>query len=482
MVGLTSRIGDLADGLLGGLESVAERTGRWLEPTLRLGVTGLSGAGKTVFITALVASLLRRGRMGRFGPEADGRILAAMLSPQPDPAIPRFAYESHVAALTGRPAAWPESTRSVSQLRLSFRYRPTGFLTGLAGAATLHLDIVDYPGEWLADIPLLDTDYESWARAALALAESPLRRAEAADWRRALAAADPAAEHAEPAAEALAAAWAGYLARCRASGLAALSPGRFLMPGELAGSPALTFAPLPKPARAPRASLYAEMARRFEAYKRHVARPFFETHFAALDRQVVMLDLLRALAAGPRALGDLAGGMEAMLAAFRHGTNSWLDRILGTRRIDRLLFVASKADHLHHEQHGALTRLAETMLSEAADRAAFRGAETRAMAIAAIRATAEQEVTRRGETLRLVRGRRLDTGREAALYPGALPEDPRPLLAAARDPAGTEVDWPDAEFASVPFAPPDWGADPGDGPPHIRLDRALDFLLADKLE
>jgi len=475
------RIGSLADGLLDSLETVANQAGSWFEPTVRLGVTGLSGAGKTVFITALVASLLRRGRMLEFEPETEGRVLAAMLSPQPDPSVPRFAYEAHLAALTARTPRWPSSTRTVSQLRLSFRFRPTGYLGGLTGSGRLHLDIVDYPGEWLADLSLIDTDYDSWAAEALRTAEAPGRRAQAEPWLSALAAADPAAPHDEPTAEALAKAYTGYLSACRKSGLAALSPGRFLLPGELEGSPALTFAPLPRPMNTARTTLYGEMRRRYDAYRWVVVKPFFQDHFAALDRQVVLVDVLGALAAGPRALGDLTDGMEATLAAFRHGASSWLDRILGARRIDRLLFVASKADHLHHQQHAALTHLVQAILAEAADRAAFRGAEIRAMAIAAVRATVEQEISRNGETLALVRGRRLDTGREVAVHPGTLPDDPRALIAAARNPENAE-NWPDAEFARIPFAPPDWGPRLGDGPPHIRLDRALSFLIADKLD
>src|SRR6058998_1496623 len=48
-----------------------------------------------------------------------------------------------------------------------------------------------------------------------------------------------------------------------------LPPGRFLMPGNLAGSPALTFAPLEVAAdgSAPDGSLWAMMRRRYEAYK-----------------------------------------------------------------------------------------------------------------------------------------------------------------------------------------------------------------------
>ena len=52
-------------------------------PTVRLGITGLSRAGKTVFITALVHGLMRGGRFPVFEPLASGRIAGARLAPQP---------------------------------------------------------------------------------------------------------------------------------------------------------------------------------------------------------------------------------------------------------------------------------------------------------------------------------------------------------------------------------------------------------------
>jgi len=481
---ITLGIGDWADGLIDSIERTGRDASAWFEPTLRIGVTGLSGAGKTVFITALVASLLARGRMRLLSAEAEGRVLAAMLRPQPDRQVPRFAYEAHLADLTGATPAWPQSTRQISQLRLSLRYMPGGFFASMAGASTLHLDIVDYPGEWLVDLALIEQTYETWARGALALAESPARRDAAKGWHAALAGADASAPHDEPVAEALANAWAGYLANCRGAGLSALAPGRFLMPGDLAGSPALTFAPLAKPETVERTSLYAEMGARYEAYKQVVVKPFFRDHFARLDRQVVLVDALDALARGPRALGDLTATMAETLACFRHGQSSWLDRLLGGHRIDRILFAASKADHLHHDQHPRLTALVEAMLAEAANRAAFAGAQVRAVALAAIRATVEQEISREGARIALVRGHRLPDRKEVAIFPGALPTDAAATLATAATalPGQAPADWPDAAYAAIRFAPPRWGGENGDGPPHIRLDAALEFLIGDKLE
>ena len=55
----------------------------FFNPTVRLGVTGLSRAGKTVFITALVHGLIRGGRFPVFEALSGGRIARAYLAPQP---------------------------------------------------------------------------------------------------------------------------------------------------------------------------------------------------------------------------------------------------------------------------------------------------------------------------------------------------------------------------------------------------------------
>ena len=153
----------LAEGLTRGIEEMGARvSGAFFEPVVRLGVTGLARAGKTVFITSLVANLMDRARMGGLRAAGEGRILAAYLQPQPDVTLPRFDYETHLAALTGPDPHWPESTRAVSELRLSLRVRPGGFLSGMTGPRVVHLDIVDYPGEWLLDLALLDKSYDQW--------------------------------------------------------------------------------------------------------------------------------------------------------------------------------------------------------------------------------------------------------------------------------------------------------------------------------
>ncbi|HHW32575.1 MAG TPA: YcjX family protein [Paracoccus solventivorans] len=441
------------------------------DPVIRLGVTGLSRAGKTVFITSLVANLLDRGRMPGLRAAADGSIAAAWLQPQPDDTVPRFDFERHLAALTGPDPHWPEGTRHVSELRLSLRLQPRGVLSGLKRTRNLHLDIVDYPGEWLLDLRLMDRSFAQWSAEVL---ERMQGRPGADAFLAEIAHIDPAARFEEPAAQQLTRAYVAHLAAARDAGFSDTTPGRFLLPGEMEGSPALTFAPLPE---LPDSPLWREFRRRFEAYKSRVVRPFFRDHFARIDRQVVLVDVLGAVHAGPRAVEDMRRAMADILSAFRPGRAGWLAQLLGTRRVERILFAATKADHLHHTQHPRLAAILTAMLREARDRADFQGARTEALAIAALRSTTEEILHQDGQDFPAVRGTLMD-GRQAALYPGELPDNPAELLRPAAEGASH---WLDADYEVMNFAPAPDTLRPGAGPPHIRMDRAAEFLIGDRL-
>jgi predicted YcjX-like family ATPase len=459
------------------LGNLADAATGVLTPTLRLGVTGLSRAGKTIFITALVHNLLTSGRLPGFAPLAEGRFIGARLAESPEAGIARFAYEQHLAALSGSEPHWPESTRRISQLRLELKFQSQSWWSGWAGPSVLNLDIVDYPGEWLLDLPLLSLSFAEWSAQALARAGGATG-AEAKAYLDLVQAIDATQPTREADAERLAAAFTDYLRASRADehALSALPPGRFLMPGDLEGSPALTFAPLPATAAA-RGSLYATLEHRFEAYKDVVVRPFFRDHFARLDRQVVLVDTLLALNAGPVAVADLETALTDILACFRQGDSNPFLRLI-SRRIDRILFAATKADHVHHTSHDRLEAILNRLVARASRRARFAGARTASVALAAIRATREGRAKdldviigtpQAGEALD---GAVYDGKTEIALFPGDLPADPQKAL---------EVGGVDLNF--LRFLPPrlDRNAEGAPMLPHIRFDRALDFLIGDWL-
>ncbi len=463
-------------------------------PTIRLGVTGLARAGKTVFITSLIHNLLHGGRLPFFDAMAEGRINRAYLEPQPNDEVPRFGYHQHLAELTGDPPKWPSSTERIRQLRVTIEFETNSMIRRALGQDRLHLDIIDYPGEWLLDLPLLNMNFEQWSREAFEMSGKPERLALAANWRASVMGLDPTMAQSEETAEQLSELFRSYLVSCRADAhaLSMLPPGRFLMPGELAGSPALTFSPLqlPDSGRAPKNSLWQMMARRYESYKTHVVKPFFKEHFAKLDRQIVLVDTLSALNAGPGALNDLENTLSAILSCYRPGKNSWLSALLGTK-IDRIAFAATKADHLHQSSHDRLKKVLETLTRRASERADLAGATVDVMAIASIRSTVEMEISENGETLPLIKGVPLkgerladvvfDGKEEIAIFPGDLPEDPdRTLLEGRAAPLAGEED-----IRFIRFRPPKIELGPDGKPialPHIHLDQVLNFLLGDYLE
>jgi predicted YcjX-like family ATPase len=463
--------------------SLGARLTEFVTPSVRLGVTGLARSGKTVFITALVRSLIAGGRLPFFAPMAEGRITRAYLEPQPDDSLPRFAYEEHLAELAKDPPQWPQSTRRISQLRVTVEYESEHLWRRTLLPGRLHIDIVDYPGEWLLDLPMLDLDFAAWSAAARAEAKARHHVPAAREWLEAFSGLDPGGPADERIALRGAEAFTRYLDAARSSdpALAGPGPGRFLLPGDLAGSPLLTFFPLPpRTAGYGTGSLGAMLERRYESYKGHVVKPFFRDHFARLDRQIVLVDALSAINGGLGAVHDLERTLTSVLAAFRPGRNTWLWRIL-SRRIDRIAFAATKADHLHHADHDKLEAILRSIADKAIARAEFAEAEVKVLALAALRATREAEARSGRDLLPCIVGVPLagerigrkvfDGGTEAAVFPGdlAMPE------------AGREA----APIQLIRFRPPRIAPDGSVGAPaawpHVRLDRAMAFLLGDWL-
>jgi predicted YcjX-like family ATPase len=452
----------------------------------------LSRAGKTVFITALIHGLTRGGRFPVFEPFASGRIARSHLEPQPDDAVPRFDYENHVRALIEE-RRWPNSTVDISELRLVIDYQRRN-----GADRSLTLDIVDYPGEWLLDLPLLNKSYEQWSNESLALSRASLRAPLAMPWHAHLATLNAEGREDEQVALAAAKLFTEYLRACRDErfAMSLLPPGRFLMPGNLAGSPALTFAPLDLPDRgvAAEGSMWAMMRRRYEAYKDVVVRPFFRDHFARLDRQVVLVDALAAFNSGPQALHDLEAALAGILDCFRIGRSTLLSALFRPK-IDRILFAATKADHLHHSSHDRLEAVLRRAVAMSVAKAEDTGADIDAVALAAVRATREAMVARGREKLPSLLGTpasgeraggdTFDGNTEVATFPGDLPDDPEALFkgdAAFRGLASASAEKSDFRF--LRFRPLQLEREGPDGVvlPHIRLDRALQFLIGDKLQ
>ena len=402
-------------------------------------MTGLARAGKTALLTSIAANLLAR------------RDIDVREAPAGATTTPRFDVRSHLAALAADPPHWPARTDAVSLLALDIDIARKPF-----PPRRLRLELLDYPGEWLLDLPLLAQSFAQWSAATLRRLQS---RPEAIDFL-AFAHGLPAGAAAESLAAAGAALYRAVLHRLRdEAGLAMLQPGRFLMPAPGAQPPWMEFFPLL--GASPLANL---LAQRYAAYTKSVRDDLASPAFGRIDRLIVLADLLTALHAGQAAFTDAAQALAAVAAALRWRrapafVPDWLANLLPLGGIARVAFVASKADHVAERQRGNLAALVAALT-------ATGPAFTAAFAIAAVRCTEDFVWTLQGRPVSAVRGRVAGQGLVGS-YPGEIPDKP-----------------PADDFWAHPFLEiPEFEPMrlPREGIPNINLAALLTFLLADAL-
>jgi predicted YcjX-like family ATPase len=395
-----------------------------------------------------------------------GRSLRASVAPAGAAALPRFDYPAHLAALAADPPRWPARTDAVSLLALDLRIGWTGLL-GAMSQRRLVLEFLDYPGEWLLDLPLLAQDFSQWSAQTLRRMEMPEAAAAARDFlafQRGLPARAPADETLAATGHAL---YRTALARLRDEvGLSFLQPGRFLMPAPGPEPPWQAFVP-----HAGEGALAALLRARFDKYREWVRAELQAPSFGRVDRLVVLADVLAALHAGATAFADTAAALGAVASALRFRNPllgrltdflpSWLASGGGIRRV---AFAASKADHVAERQRGNLATLVRR-LTDVPDHA-----DTAAFAIAAVRCTEDFVWTLDGRNISAVRGRVLGDERLTRSYPGEVPDrTPEPGF------------WSHAFLAPPIFEPrrlPNGGRG---GVSQIGLDALLAFLLEDVL-
>lgn len=454
-------------GLLRGAASWADTALN--ETTIRLAVTGLSRAGKTVFLTALVSNLLAAPNDASALPALRDRIAGARLLPDGAGIIPTFDHARRRAALA-HGGAWPEPTRGLSRLGIELTLRPGSWQ--LTGPARIRLELLDYPGEWLLDLPLLETSYAAWSRATLARFRAAPHARVAGAFLAFHDALSPQAPADETVAALGAARWRETLAAARDTlGLRLLQPARAVAPMSEA-PPYQEFFPCtatPAPG-----TLSGLLAARYAQYAAAVEREFARPWFAAFDRQILLVDVLGALHAGQAAFQDTEEALVQIVRMMRYGRPAWArilapllpagvsHRLLG---IGRVAIAATKADLLPATLRDNLVTLVEDLTRAAAP----GGVPTSHHAIAAIRATEDGKARRAdGRSTPVALGRVAGRKELVPWDPGTIP---------ARRPR--DDFWSDTFFALPPFLPrdvPEAGA-----LPHIGLDSLIEAVIGDLL-
>ncbi len=440
----------------------------------RIAVTGLQRSGKTVFITAFAHALLTAARapMAAF-PFFPWREHVRGVELLEIPGVPRFPFEERLAQLLAEKPEWPAPTTGLSGLRVRIRHGDVGLLhSALSSTATTDLDLIDYPGEWLLDLPMLGQSFRDWSLQMEELAHSAVRRDLAAAWLDAVASIDPAAPENPIELARVAGLYRAYLRRCREERtLCFVQPGRFAMADE-AVDPATLFFPLSRLrpglgaglGAAKRGTMGAALLARHAAYLKLVRR-FHRDVFGRLGKQVLLVDLLSALQQGRDSFADLGLAIRSISDAFDELRHPLL-RLLPVARVDRLALVATKADHVTADQHANLVNLLRDIVGEPFLLAT--ACQSGLLAVASVKATTDLKLKVNDLAMPFLRG--ILAGRDEVLdiQPGVIP---------GTIPAADQ--WAEHGFHIRRFEPPRLGVGFADRPlPHVNLDKVLQFLLA----
>jgi len=446
---------------------------------LTIGVTGLSRAGKTVFIGALAQALLtadfwtsRRGQgpLAQFSPFENRVFKSARIRDDIHSHLPQFPFRPVRNNLTGHDTKWPEPTEGISRLVIDLIYRRqrNDWLNKMIDSDKhLQIELVDYPGEWLADLPMLRQSFAEWSDDMLRLAEFGTRQEMSEQYLEALKEIDPSQSFDAEITGSLSERWTEYLHIAAAKGLTRNQPGRLIRPDTMRHSPILRLAPLPANLRD--GKLGKGMEKRFEEYKKKVIKPFYSDHFKSMDRQIVLVDLLRTLELGEPAFNEMTETLREILASFHYGKGGLLSW-LGGAKTTHILFAATKSDHVTRGDRANLELMLRRMLTlvDEYNHLRSKAAESTVMDIASVRAT-EDRMTLKSPKREILYGKPESEQRFGQWDPGALPLDMPP-------------DWRQVDFNYYKFNPLPMPNARYEGFPAINLGKALDFLIGSEFQ
>ena len=263
--------------------------------TIRVGVTGLSRAGKSVFLTSAIYNLL--ATTGKYLPlfvSQNVRYHGAEL-PLSNSAK-SFHYDDNIYRLRKAPPEWPEPTRDITEFKLSVTFTKD---RGVKGPH--ELTFVDYPGEQLLDAGLTQKNYAKWSDdilGRLTRAGEPMSAALAAfSESTATILADTSESNKN------AKTGTSYLILCRkacSEGIAT-TPAHplFASDDDGDGSVEMPFVPLDQGMREAHPALLGQMETRYKVYVANIVSPFL-SRIGTCTHQIVLVDILDILRRGPQ--------------------------------------------------------------------------------------------------------------------------------------------------------------------------------------
>ncbi len=427
--------------------------------TIKVAVTGLSRSGKSVFLTSLINQLIANDKLPFLHDKLNRDFVARLLPPSS--IYTRFDYYSKLKAFRAKDPKWPKATKSITKTTLELEFKSRyNFLEN----QIIHLELIDYPGEWLLDLEMLNLSYEKWSTKMISLANEPQRVKEANEYLNMI---NDIQNSLEVDDEIVHDIYSEYLKSLSYKNFFYLQPGRFLEPSDMHNDPMLIFAPLPNEAK--KSPIYKRFKTRYNQYVQEIVKRLYLEHFKSFDTQIVLIDLIRALESGYDSFEDIHFSLKNILKSFNYGNNSFISRFFNIK-IDHVLFVATKADYLPDSMHNSYKNLLISMIQDIKKELDINHIKTETNIISSVKSTQSVQAKVDGKLIDCIRGVVEGEIEPSTHFVGVLPKeyDDRNF-------------WQKANFKFPKFKPISFPLRDTTAVEHIRMDRLIYSLLKDRV-
>jgi len=424
--------------------------------TTKIAITGLSRSGKTIFITSLIDQLLHQKKIHSMTQKYKKFSVNLKF---PKVSVKRFEYHP-LKKIIKEYHQWPEGTDNITSTTLEFEVKSR---YSFVRNSKFRVELIDYPGEWILDIKMLELSYEQWNEKIIAW----MRNINEDIVKEYLKVIDNLSDKSkgEELGEKLHKQYVDMIRYLKDNHFSNITPGRFLMPSDLLDDPVLYFAPINNSS----STLYAEFKKKYDEYLENVVKNIQLEHFEGFDRQIVLVDIIEALQNGPQCYGDMKDGLKSMLSLYDHRNKNFISQWFSSS-IRNVIFVATKADLITTSQHNNFSALLNEMVEDIKNELDIHHIKTEAQVIAAVKCTQIVKCEHDGKPLSCIRGVDPEDNIEVELFPGEMPSSfPLPNQ------------WNTSNYAYEAFLPAKNSYKDNEPFEHINMDKVIESIIGDLL-
>lgn len=358
-------------------------------------ITGLSRSGKSMLFTSLMTILKYRSEQkyqclplltrlpmeqvdAMWVEDAEGQVM--------------FPLDDHLQSL--EKGQWPAPTEQVYAFKLVVRLKQThGLKKHLLPYTDIVFEFLDYPGEWITDLPMLNTRFGQWSDSSWAQQLSEPQSAFAHTWHEKVKHFDFDQAPTDAAIKELVEAYRGYLAAAKAGGISMLQPGSFLIDEHGFNWRQNGFTPLPSKIAHDHSHPWCQVfTQHFTVFQTEWLTPLRADAFVKADKQIILVDMFEGLNHSKQHLYQLKETLSHLAETFVYGNTNWFEkRVLRKHKIGRVAFVATKMDLIPEGFKPDMLRLLEEVTAGARAKFDSQAIEFEHFLVSAIQATDEGE-------------------------------------------------------------------------------------------